>query len=82
METDLVGSVQPIPEGIVTTRREKRDEKVAEDKARRQRLDDPEVRAHLRQIHETIDSSAPLSPGVDAEALPGFLRERELEPGP
>ena len=66
----------------MTTRRVRRGEKATEDKDRRKRLDDPEVQARLREIHETIDSNAPLRPGVDAEALPGFLRERELEPGP
>jgi hypothetical protein len=70
-------------EGRVTTRRVRQEKGIAEDDARRQRLDDPDVQARLREVREVIDSRAPLPPGIDADSLPGFLRdwEQTLEPG-
>jgi len=54
----------------------------ADEELRQRRLQDPEVREHLRQIHDQIERDGTLSPGISQDELQDFLREQreQLDP--
>lgn len=55
--------------------RPKRDAVLSDEQMRRERLDDPEVKARVRAIQERMRRGEPPGPGITEEELPDFLRE-------
>jgi hypothetical protein len=52
-------------------------EHARDEERRRRRLQDPDVRSRLREIHEEMERGDPPGPGITSKELDDFLRERQ-----
>jgi hypothetical protein len=50
---------------------------LSDEEVRRRLLTDPELRARAEEILEQAKNGGPVGPGILAEELPDFLRERK-----